>query len=39
MGVPIDLHVFEDDHRAGKRCHPGNLGYDLYLFARHVTVP
>ena len=25
-GVPIDLHAFEDDHRTGKRSHPGNLG-------------
>ena len=21
-GVPVDLHVSEDDHRAGNQCHP-----------------
>jgi hypothetical protein len=28
MGVPIDLNVLQDDHRAGKQCHPENLGSD-----------
>ena len=32
-GVPIDLLAFEDDHRTGKRSHPGNLGlHDLCAY-------
>jgi hypothetical protein len=26
-GLPTDRRAFEDDHRAVKRRHPGNLGY------------
>ena len=25
-GIPVDPNASEEDHRAGKQCHPGNLG-------------
>ena len=38
MGAPVKPHAFEDNHRAGKRCHPGNLGSDDLPGSFAITV-